>query len=436
MVLTVLLMNNHHKTNVRADADFLLQDNRQTIVACIEEEILSPVSYLRMVCHLQDMKPLYRVLIFNLPDQLAEALNSIPSAALIMMARNRHEASFKAALKAEECSIPILYDVDDYVWEFPDYSKVERHARTYTDEILALASCITTPSDNLGRLIQEKHPKKDIRCIPNAGNVWSGTDAAFIPCIMANSDFFRMPEMKNDFFRALRDAACEAQKSLLLYYFSNDPPEYFSDDPHLRVVWMGFRSYSSYKQLMEYTRPELGFILLRDEEFSRHKSVVKFAEYGFAGTIGIYSRVEPYAGFIEDGINGFLCDNEYAGWKATVLQVLRLDAETKDRIKTKIRDDVREKFDYGPIHDQFRSLLDEYAKTKSANSNLAENIPQKQPFTFREAYAYAAWTMNVERPRLERELNQIRRSILCRLQQRIGHFLAGKEKWAPSKREK
>jgi hypothetical protein len=400
-------------------------DARQSLVACLEEDVFSPVSYLRVVCHLQDLTATYRISIFILPGQLQEALCSIPGAALMIMARNRHESSWQAACKAAECRVPILCDVDDYVWEFPDYSKVERHERIYTDEILALASCITTPSENLGRIIRDKHPGKDIRCVPNAGNVWSSSGTAFTPCIMANSDFFRMPEMKHDFFRALREAAREAGKPLLLYYFSNDPPEHFSDDPHLRVVWMGFRSYSSYKQLLEHTHPELGFVLLREEEFSRHKSVVKFAEYGFAGTIGIYSRVEPYAGFIEDGSNGFLADNTYEGWKTTVLRVLRLDSGSKGLIRAQINRTVKEMFDYEPIHNQFRDLLAEYAKEGSPVSVVPENIPERKAFSFREAYAYAAWVMHTERPRLESELARANRTLFSRFRQQALLFGSG-----------
>ncbi|NLG34101.1 MAG: hypothetical protein GX548_01970 [Lentisphaerae bacterium] len=392
--------------------------SRPTIVVCLEEEVYSPVSYLRLIHHLQDGPANASVSVFVLPRQLPEALERIPSAALLLMARNRHESSLLAARRAAECSVPILCDIDDYVWEFPDYSKVDRHPRIYTDEILALAAAVSTPSEDLARLVRERHPGKEIRLLPNPGNVWCDAAPAFVSGVMANSDFFRMPEMKADFFRALRDAAREAGTPLLLYYFSNDPPEHFTDDPHLRVAWMGFRSYSSYRQLLDHLRPALGFVLLRQEEFSRHKSVVKFAEFGFSGILGLYSRVEPYAGFIEDGANGFLADNSYDGWKTAALRALRLAPDARQRLLDRIARDVRDQFDYPPIHAEFDAFVSAHLRPGAPPDSRPGNLPPRQPFTFREAYAYPAWVMHAERPRLERELADARQPLLRRLLRR------------------
>ena len=397
--------------------------DRKSLLVCLEEEVYSPVSYLRLIHHLQDGPPDASVSVFVLPRQLPEALERIPSAALLLMARNRHESSFLAARRAAECAVPILCDIDDYVWEFPDYSKVDRHPRIYTDEILALAAAVSTPSEDLARLVRDKHPGKEVRILPNPGNVWCGTAPAFVSGVMANSDFFRMPEMKADFFRALRDAAREAGIPLLLYYFSNDPPEHFTDDPHLRVVWMGFRSYSSYRQLLDHLRPALGFVLLRQEEFSRHKSVVKFAEFGFSGILGLYSRVDPYAPFIEDAANGFLADNSYDGWKTATLRALRLAPDARQRLLDRIARDVRDLFDYTPIHAEFEKFISARLRSDAPPDSAPGNLPPRLPFTFREAYAYPAWVMHAERPRLERELADARQPLFRRLLRRARTLL-------------
>ena len=332
------------------------------------------------------------------------------------MARSRHASSLQIARKAVESQVPLLCDIDDYVWEFPDYSKVERHASVYTDEILRLAACVTTPSETLAALIRDRYPSKDVRILPNAGDIWSDAGTAFTPCVMANSDFFRMPEMKADFFRAVRDAAEAAGSPVLLYYFSNDPPEPLSDDPFLRIIWMGFRSYSSYKELLDVIHPVFGFVLLRDEVFSRYKSVVKFAEYGYAGTIGLYSRVAPYAEFIEEGANGFLADNTYDGWRVTILRALQLEPGARERMRERIAADVSQQFSYEALHAGFRQLIDGLQHNPaSAETLVRDNLPERQRFSFREAYAYAAWVMHAERPRLVSELTRVRRSPGFRL---------------------
>jgi processive 1,2-diacylglycerol beta-glucosyltransferase len=399
--------------------------NLPPVAVCLEEELYSPVSYVRVIRHLQDLTERYRIAVFILPGQIQEALAYIPSAALLIMARNRHETSLLAARRAAAAHVPILFDVDDYIWEFPDYSKVERHARICTDDILNLAACVTTPSETLAERIRSDHPGKEVRLLPNAGNIWSDSHASFVPCVMANSDFFRMPEMKADFFRSIRDAAREAGKTILLYYFSNDPPEQYTDDPSLRVIWTGFRSYSSYKQLLDHIRPAFGFVLLRDEKFSRHKSVIKFAEFGYCGTIGIYSRVAPYIDFIEEGVTGFMADNTPDAWKDAVLRALSMDDAARTNMRATIAQTAAERFDYAAIHETFQSFVTALAQMRHESDVHSDHtVPPLLPFAFRDAYAYAAWMMYVEAPRLRHKRDRCRRKNGLRLKKKIARFWA------------
>jgi hypothetical protein len=414
-------------------------NRRGYILVCLEEETYSPVSYIRLIAHLEQLAHRYAGRVVILPREREVALEKLPGASLMIMARNRTEASYDVAQRAAELKVPILYDLDDYVWKYPDYSKVARYREIFTDEIIGLNACLTTPSENLRKEILHHYPKKDVRIIANPGNVWSGSGRKFVPCVMANSDFFRIPEMKEQFFRALRDAAQACDQAILLYYLSNDPPEFYTDDPHLRVVWVGFRSYSSYKQLLDHLKPELAFVLLREETFSQFKSVVKFAEYGCAGTLGIYSKVEPYRDFIRDGENGFLAENTYEDWKRAVTRALSVSSVEKDHIMQRIDEHIREHFDFATLHPRFVDIITAMARPDAPSSSYAGSdvLPARGEFTFREAYGYTCWKLYhdpesspaiaEENRRLRAELDAIKQTTLHRLGQWIARI---KNRWA------
>jgi hypothetical protein len=385
------------------------------LLICLEEETYCPVSYIRIVAHLEDHKDRYCGSIAIMPRDLQKALERLPDVSLVIMARNRMQESLHVAQRAAELGIPILYDIDDHVWRYPDYSKLADVERVHTDDIIALASEISTPSDPLKQEISGRHPDRRVTIVPNAGNIWSGAAPAFVPTVIANSDFFRLPEMRRDFFQALRDAAASANQPILLYYLSNDPPDTFTDDPYLRILWLGFRSYSSYKQLIDYIRPVWAFVPLRDETFSRYKSVIKFAEYAFSETLGIYSDVPPYQGYIEDGVNGLLAANTYAAWRDTVLRALQMDKEERLSMLLRATDQARSEFDHGRIQAEFVKLLDHHKKPGSSPTPFENEIPDHAPFVFREAYAYIDWKAHHESAALQRE-NQDLRTELAKLQ--------------------
>jgi hypothetical protein len=194
---------------------------------------------------------------------------------------------------------------------------------------------------------------------------------------------------KQELFESLRYGAQRANIRLWLYYLSNDPPEYCTDDPTLQVIWCGIRSYTSYRALIDRIRPDLAIVALPDDHFSRYKSVIKFAEFGAYGVPGIYSDVEPYKGFVRDGQDGWLSGNSPSEWRETLCRVFSLsDAEIREvgeRARTRAMSDfsapiVREKF--------FSAIQGVGLRGGSSEKPLHHTVPAPQNFTFRESYDY------------------------------------------------
>jgi hypothetical protein len=76
------------------------------------------------------------------------------------------------------------------------------------------------------------------------------------------------------------------------------------------------------------THPKLlGLAPCLDSAFNRARSHVKLFDITRTGAAGIYSRLEPYAGVVQDGKTGWVCENRQADWVALILRCLR-DAES------------------------------------------------------------------------------------------------------------
>lgn len=374
------------------------------LVVGIEEEIYCPVSYVRVINHLQNAPAGWVSSVYVLPREVGLASEALPKASGLLLARASSPEAAALAAQARESGLPVIYDIDDYLWRLPEYLAA-RDLANGVDRVLAQATLLTTPSAALGEFVRQKFPKLEVRIVPNSGDIFTGAPRLReVRAVLANSDFFRLPAMKREFFEAVRDGAREAGAKVSLYYLSNDAPEHCTDDPNLRVIWCGIRSYSSYRTLLESVSPEIAFVPLADDHFSRYKSVVKFAEFGFHGIAGIYSRVEPYRSFVADGQDGWLTANSPRAWRETARHVLSLPETERKRIRDRASDRCRREFSGDAVRADFFDALRHAGVRTVAAVTPSQPPPAQEEFVFRESYDYmvgrcAALAWDVERLR-------------------------------------
>ena len=365
--------------------------NAQTghLLVVLEEEIFCPVSYVRIVNHLQHAPPGWSAEILVLPREVNAVRERFEYASVLLMARCVSGEALAIATEAQKRRVPIVYDIDDYLWRLPDYL-VGSEKPSDLDGIIAAASLVTTPSTHLAKFIGERFPKVRVEEVPNAADLPLPTmPERNITAIMGNSDFFRLKGSKQALFEAMRDAARLANCRLWLYYLSNDPPEYCTDDPALQILWCGIRSYTSYRALIERVRPDLAVVALPDDHFSRYKSVIKFAEFGAYGVPGIFSDVEPYRGFVRDGGDGWLSGNSPSDWRDTFRRVFSLSDTDMCGVGERAKARAMSEFSAQVVRHRFFSAIDSVGvKPVEVQNNFPYAVPPLQNFTFRESYDY------------------------------------------------
>jgi len=81
--------------------------------------------------------------------------------------------------------------------------------------------------------------------------------------------------------------------------------------------------YYSYLDFASKLEWDIGLAPQVDSEFTTYKTYIKFLEYTDIGCAGIYTKIEPYLGIIEDSVTGLLVPNEIGAWSDGILRLLR-----------------------------------------------------------------------------------------------------------------
>jgi hypothetical protein len=236
--------------------------------------------------------------------------------------RNSSEKSLAIHCLLKEKNIDTVYDIDDLMeGVLPDfYSKEGVRAVQIAQKHIELASTITVENDNL----KTKMGLSKACVIPNVIDLddfslsISKNKGAF-KIVFVNAAKLKVNAFRDDFLKLLKDISEDERFELHLLvdditefgcisnYIHHSPSSWFE-----HLFKLGLESFS------------IALVPLGGDEdreniaFNECKSPIKFLNYTAMGTVGIYSKVEPYMGVIEDGIDGFLVDNNYQDWKSVV----------------------------------------------------------------------------------------------------------------------
>lgn len=245
---------------------------------------------------------------------------------------NKHVSTIglKIMFLAKELGIKVIYDLDDWIFNLPDYSVTfleEDHLKNII-EFIRGATFVT---------VSNEHLAKKISNIRKATIIENGIDIDELnieqsihhesePCkiVYSNTDGIKLINFRNDFFKALSEFL-RRNEYVSLEFWGDEFPE-IREIP--RVILRGFMENTQYKKaLVEhgYTfaiSPLGGKEDFDSFEFNSCKTCIKYIDYGALGIPGIYSASPVYEGAVENFSTGLIVDNNYESWLGGMQRML------------------------------------------------------------------------------------------------------------------
>lgn len=95
---------------------------------------------------------------------------------------------------------------------------------------------------------------------------------------------------------------------------------YFNGTP--RVEILDTMTWKNYLKHTSNIHQDIGLAPLMDTLFNRGRGPIKFFDYARAGAVGLYSKGPAFGGFVADGVDGFLLDNDPKKWIEKIIELV------------------------------------------------------------------------------------------------------------------
>ncbi len=115
---------------------------------------------------------------------------------------------------------------------------------------------------------------------------------------------------------------------------------------------------------------DIGLAPQRETEFTTYKFYNKLLEYAHIGCAGIYTKIEPYFGVIEDGVTGLVVPNEVGAWRDAILRLLK-DPELRFKIASNAYEFVQSHHSRKVVTEKYQEALAPYLSYRGPTLSTA-----------------------------------------------------------------
>lgn len=226
---------------------------------------------------------------------------------------------------------PVVFDLDDLLLNLPE-DHPDRLVYYYTDAVLPMVKAVaevdlvTASTLPLCDCLRQFNP--NVRILPNYldDRLWrfipprlpkSDRSSVVITYMGSESHTPDLQKITPVLLNLLRRYGNRVRLDVLGVPLT---PEL---DTLSNVVFAPLKSIV-YKEFVDYFMSQsydVAIAPLGDNLFNRCKSGIKFLEYSALGIPGVYSRLDPYFGLVENGVNGYLAST-LDEWEEYLIQLI------------------------------------------------------------------------------------------------------------------
>jgi len=278
-----------------------------------------------------------------------EDLKKFDWADIVVFQRQTSETSLKLFRGCKEAGQPVIYEIDDNLFNIPEAVSVKFFYSNERLDILKTflkeADGVTVSTPPLKEAFQKFN--KNVIILPNSVDISkmvmgeNKPDRDEIVIGWAGSKTHR--EDLRICVHALIDIARENPKVKLSFY-GHLPEEILMRLSEDKYTFQDFVPFGSYQRMLLTLGWDIGVAPLTDAKFNTYKSNLKFLEYTVAGIPVITSPAVPYTSTIENGKDGVIVKkNRNKEWYRALNMMVK-DAELRKRLLGGARKKVREQY--------------------------------------------------------------------------------------------
>ncbi len=234
---------------------------------------------------------------------------------------DRHETGFYFRKLHSFClaaGVPYLFDLDDLIWELPEFSTQYRLPPAYLTEfpelLISGASAITVSTPELEENIKRRFPSKTVFLVENSPPAWV---APRFGVLIANLDAFKMSGGQISWFVDLLRVIYQHGLSIQLFGQNDNLLDACSD---IVVHSLPTTDYVSYLRSLANAQFRLGLIPVEQSRYADCKSAIKAIEFLSQRMSTVASDIAPYRRFSnQQGMSNFrVVPNTFEAWKQAV----------------------------------------------------------------------------------------------------------------------
>lgn len=244
---------------------------------------------------------------------------------------------------------PVVYDMDDLLVEIP---REHSHSGDYMGELLAMlyaileADVVTASSLPLVDYLSELNPNAKLVDNYLNDNLWEMVEPrinrrdnqkVIIGYMGGQTHQQDIAEVADTLLKLK-----EKYDDFLEYRFWGvQPPQKLQDLPSTTWIDLNLEDYSEFASYFTQQDCDILIAPLKDNEFNRSKSPLKFLEYSALGVPGVYSKVPAYEVIVEHGVNGYLASHS-KDWEIYLSELIedsslryKLAVQAQQTVKTR-----------------------------------------------------------------------------------------------------
>ncbi|MBN1537120.1 MAG: glycosyltransferase [Anaerolineales bacterium] len=255
-------------------------------------------------------------------------INSIENADYVIIQRDfpRFPQCETITQTARQNNIPVIYEIDDCIFNTPVHNKQFEAYRYYFNGILNTITGADRVIVSSNYLYKQLAPfNQYIYLFPNylPDRIWT-----FRQPEIGNSSIITIGYMGSnthtqdlEWLAPVLVQILEQNKNVQLKIWGCLPPDSLIQRPEVHYQDIDIQDYTRFADYFQTQTCDLFIAPLPDSPFNQGKSGIKFLEYSAGGIPGVYMKTAPYLEYIVDGENGFLASNAQE-WQDKLMRLI------------------------------------------------------------------------------------------------------------------